>query len=404
MKKIFKNIIICICIVYFILSLIYSIIYKGFYEESVAGYESSTSILSGEEKNSTTAEILEAQSVGRLQILDEIIAISVISIVIGIMIGLLKSIEENSVIKYIVIFVFGFLAYYMIFKTILILTNKNAYGVDFWSYLNIDVMTFVCILVSYVLIYLAGILGIFAVNKIKVNYLNKTLLNSERKEKKDIYIIIKRVIIGILVILVVSFIGNITRKSIILINYSKKINELSNCSNYYEKKVIKSKNSDESYDISTQELYCKNGVSMYVMSDARMDFYCNDNTKEYILYDSEKKEFKKLKNGNSIKGFYLNNSYFTDSNVKIWGNIVLSFSMKIYSEDVDNKHYYVFQNGNIKKYINKDTYLIEKEIVLNVDNVNDEIIISEYNFEFGNVTDDKVQKPNISDFKELENE
>ena len=140
------------------------------------------------------------------------------------------------------------------------------------------------------------------------------------------------------------------------------------------------------------------------MSDARMDFYCNDNTKEYILYDSEKKEFKKLKNGNSIKGFYLNNSYFTDSNVKIWGNIVLSFSMKIYSEDVDNKHYYVFQNGNIKKYINKDTYLIEKEIVLNVDNVNDEIIISEYNFEFGNVTDDKVQKPNISDFKELENE
>ena len=167
MKKIFKNIIICICIVYFILSLIYSIIYKGFYEESVAGYESSTSILSGEEKNSTTAEILEAQSVGRLQILDEIIAISVISIVIGIMIGLLKSIEENSVIKYIVIFVFGFLAYYMIFKTILILTNKNAYGVDFWSYLNIDVMTFVCILVSYVLIYLAGILGIFAVNKIK---------------------------------------------------------------------------------------------------------------------------------------------------------------------------------------------------------------------------------------------
>ena len=111
MKKIFKNVIICICIVYFILSLIYSIIYKGFYEESVAGYESSTSILSGEEKNSTTAEILEAQSVGRLQILDEIIAISVISIVIGIMIGLLKSIEENSVIKYIVIFVFGFLAY-----------------------------------------------------------------------------------------------------------------------------------------------------------------------------------------------------------------------------------------------------------------------------------------------------
>lgn len=41
-------------------------------------------------------------------------SISVISIVVGVMIGLLKSIEENSVVKYIVTFVFGFLAYYII--------------------------------------------------------------------------------------------------------------------------------------------------------------------------------------------------------------------------------------------------------------------------------------------------
>lgn len=402
MKKIFQNIIVCICIVYFILSLIYSIIYKGFYEESVAGYESSTSILSGEEGKSTTAEILEAQCVGSLQILDEIIAISVISIVVGVMIGLLKSIEENSVVKYIVIFVFGFLAYYIICKTILMLTSKSADGIAFWSFLSIDVMKFICIFISYVFIYFVGILSIFTLNKMKVNYLNKTLLNSDVEDKRDIYKIIKRCIIVGLIIFVLSFIVNTTRKSIILINYSKKINELSNCDNYYEKKIIKSKNSDESYDISTQELYCKNGASIYVMSDAQMDFYCNDVTKEYILYDSGEKVFKKLKDGNSIKGFYLNDSYFTDSNVKICGNIVLSFNVKIYSEDVGNKHYYVFQNGNIKKYINKDTYLVEKSVVLNVDNKDDEVIVSEYKFEFGSVTDDKVQMPDLSDFKELE--
>lgn len=57
---------------------------------------------------------------------------------------------------------------------------------------------------------------------------------------------------------------------------------------------------------------------------------------------------------------------------------------------------------SIKKYINKDTYLVEKSVVLNVNNKDDEVIVSEYKFEFGSVTDDKVQMPDLSDFKELE--
>lgn len=403
MKKILKNIVLCICIIYFILSLTYSVIYKGFYEESIAGYESDTSILSRTDKNNTTADILMEHCVGSLEILDEIIAISIISIVAGGIIGMLKSIEENSIIRYIVIFVFGFLMYYIICKTILILNNKTAYGIGFWYYLNVDARTLLWISISYILFYLAGILSIFVINKIKVNSLNKTLVNSTTKVNENLYKNVKRIIIGILIVFCVAFISNITRKSIILIKYSKKINELSNCNNYYEKKTIKTENQNGGYDTSSQELYCKDGVRVYKMGNAQMNFYDNEDIKEYFLYSIENKEFMKLKD-DSVKGFYLNDSYFTDSNVRIWGNIVLSLNAKIYSEKLDNKDYYVIQNGNVKNYIDKKTYLIKKSIVLDVENKDNEVIISDYDFEFGNITDENVKRPDIINFKELENE
>lgn len=403
MKKTLKNIVVCICIIYFILSLTYSIIYKGFYEESMAGYESDTSILSKTDKINTTADILMEHCVGSLEILDEIIAISVISIVAGVIMGMLKSIEENSVIRYIVIFVFGFLMYYIICKTILVLNNKTAYGIGFWYYLNVDVKTFVWISISYILFYLAGILSIFVINKIKVNSLNKTLVNSTTKINENFYKNVKRIIIGILIIFCVVFVSNITRKSIILINYSKKINELSNCNNYYEKKTIKTKNQNGGYDTLNQELYCKNGVRIYKIGHAQMDFYDNERTKEYFLYSVENKEFMKLKD-NSVKGFYLNDSYFTDSNVRIWGNIVLSLNVKIYSEKLEDKDCYVIQNGNVKNYIDKNTYLIKRSVVLDVENKDSEVVISDYDFEFGNITDENVKRPDIINFKELENE
>lgn len=403
MKKILKNIIVCICVIYFVLSLTYSIIYKGFYQEAIDGYGSSTSILSNSKENNTTADVLKAQSIGSLEVLDEFIAISVISIVLGVMMGLLKSIEENSVIKYIVVFIFGFSIYYMICKTILMLTSKTAYGIGFWDYLNVDSMTLIWISISYVIFYFTGVLCTFAINKIRVNTLNKTLVNFEKKDSVDIYKIIKILIVGILLILIVGFIGNNTRKSIILINYSKKINELSNCNNYYERKIIKTKNQYDSYDITTQELYCKDGVNVYKMDNSKMDFYYNGNTKEYFLYNLENKQFMKLEDGNVIKGFYLNDSYFTDSNVKIWGNIVLAFNVKIYSEKINNKDYFIIQNGNIKNYINKETYLIDKSVVLDVENKDNEVVESNYNFEFGSVTDDDVKRPDITSFKELEN-
>lgn len=403
MKKTLKNIVVCICIIYFILSLTYSIIYKGFYEESMAGYESDTSILSKTDKINTTADILMEHCVGSLEILDEIIAISVISIVAGVIMGMLKSIEENSVIRYIVIFVFGFLMYYIICKTILVLNNKTAYGIGFWYYLNVDVKTFVWISISYILFYLAGILSIFVINKIKVNSLNKTLVNSTTKINENFYKNVKRIIIGILIIFCVVFVSNITRKSIILINYSKKINELSNCNNYYEKKTIKTKNQNGGYDTLNQELYCKDGVRIYKIGHAQMDFYDNEWTKEYFLYSVENKEFMKLKD-NSVKGFYLNDSYFTDSNVRIWGNIVLSLNVKIYSEKLEDKDCYVIQNGNVKNYIDKNTYLIKRSVVLDVENKDSEVVISDYDFEFGNITDENVKRPDIINFKELENE
>ena len=403
MKKTLKNIVVCICIIYFILSLTYSIIYKGFYEESMAGYESDTSILSKTDKINTTADILMEHCVGSLEILDEIIAISVISIVAGVIMGMLKSIEENSVIRYIVIFVFGFLMYYIICKTILVLNNKTAYGIGFWYYLNVDVKTFVWISISYILFYLAGILSIFVINKIKVNSLNKTLVNSTTKINENFYKNVKRIIIGILIIFCVVFVSNITRKSIILINYSKKINELSNCNNYYEKKTIKTKNQNGCYDTLNQELYCKDGVRIYKIGHAQMDFYDNEWTKEYFLYSVENKEFMKLKD-NSVKGFYLNDSYFTDSNVRIWGNIVLSLNVKIYSEKLEDKDCYVIQNGNVKNYIDKNTYLIKRSVVLDVENKDSEVVISDYDFEFGNITDENVKRPDIINFKELENE
>ena len=39
-----------------------------------------------------------------------------------------------------------------------------------------------------------------------------------------------------------------------------------------------------------------------------------------------------------------------------------------------------------------------------IENKDNEVIISDYDFEFGNITDENVKRPDIINFKELESE
>lgn len=398
MKKTLKNIIICICVLYFILSVGYVAVYKGFYSESIKG-TNENSLYSGSLQTFTAIEFYQGQYEGRLYILEDFSKIIIISIIIGTLVGLIISSKENSVVKYITTFIFGYLLYCVLWTIITILINKSVSDFISNNFMNIYRDIFPNMLGSYIMFYTAIILGIILKNKIKVNSLNDTLKNPNKKDKSEKIIkFIKRFIILLIILLVTVFIINTGRKTIILINYSKKVNEISKCNNYYMKEEIK-----DNYMEDVSEIYHKDNVVVYKNKERNLMIYNNENTNEYLNYYLSENKIITLDSDINIKMYDIRNHFFTDTSVRKWGNLIVSLYTNIKSEKYNGKDYYVIENNNNKLYVNKETYLIDREVITTKTKTLEKgwetnEIINNYTYEFGNVTDEDVEKPDMTGF------
>lgn len=391
MKNTLKNIIVSISIVFLVFTLSYTLIYKSYETELIRIFEENPNLFYLEETiGFNEYRIIATNTI--IDTLDTYLNLFILSTCIGTLIGLFRSVKELSIVKYILFFIFGYLLYSIIWTEFVVIVNKYV-GNTYFNRFDLFMSVFPIISVSFILLYSATVAGIIFNNKHQVKELNENL--KQPKPVKDSLLKrfhFKKIIISIFVIALFIFIFVIARKTIILINYSKKMNELYNCENYYYKVTSESSNYTNSY-----ERWRKDGIILYKTNNYIN--YFDLNTKEGFRYNLEDNTISKFEKRNfeiSITYnpfFVFENIFFLDTTVTFWRTFFLSFEVNINEEIYNGTRCYVITHNGTQLYLDKNTYLpLQKIEQYNYENKN----IENYYYEFGNVTDSDVANP-ISD-------
>ena len=384
MKKTLKNIIICICIIYFILSLSSLLITKELIHEQ---WMTIVDVLKDNETEPVKSLYIELN-----KIIDTNLIIVGISALIGTIIGLVISKRESSVTRYIVYFIVGFVLYSFLWIGINYLINLSVGNGKYVEFIELYKEVLKPVIISYIMLYIVSIVVIIKYNKNRVKELNETLNNKIEKDEKakrkiNIKIIIK-IVVGIIVLSICIFVAIVTRKMVILTKYNEKMSEINNSNNCYIKEEWGSGDSSETY--------YKDGITVYKTEDDIS--YRNINTKEWIQYDLINKtvlDTSKYATEEVWKSVEFQDKFIT-GNINYVGKLNLlisSFKVKIYTEELDGRECYVFEtkDGYNKKYIDKETFLKEKNITYN--SAHKENTVQYLTYEIGTVTDEDVAKP-----------
>ncbi len=209
-----------------------------------------------------------------------------------------------------------------------------------------------------------------------------------KKPMSNITKIILTILATIVVLAIIILIIHITRNAIILNRLSNLLNSNISANNYHYEENIKHKDID-----LIKELYKKNDT--YVEYTYAYD---KENVNSFIVYSNGKEvimiENNKLKTDNenansekyeerTIKDVITLNSVFLEDL-----SIDKLVNTKIYFDKNYNTYMLSYGNGRINFWLNASTGLPIKSVF--------EEEIRTYTFEFNNVTEENVAKPNIS--------
>lgn len=388
MKNTLKNIFVSISIIFLVLTLSYTLIYKSYRIELIKIFQENSDLYISENTISPKENHINLNN-SIIYMLNTYINLFIISACIGTLIGLFRSVKELSIVKYILFFIFGYLLYSIIWTEFVVIINKFVGNTHFDRF-DLFMSVALIISVSFILIYITIVAGIIFHNKHQVKELNENL--KQPKPIKDSFwkkFHLKKILIFILIIVVFVFIFVIARKTIILINYSKKMNELYNCENYYYKETRTSSN----YSSSSERLR-KDGIILY-KTDKLINYF-DLNNKEgfaYYLKDNTVSKFSGEDFNSSIShnsNIVFTNQFFYDTTVTFWRTFFLSFNVSIDEDIYNGTKCYVIRYGLSQLYLDKNTYLpLQKVYQDNLGNKD----IENYYYEFGNVTDSDVSKP-----------
>ncbi len=182
MKKIVKNIILSIIIIYFIINIVY-VIYN--YNTIKSIVDNSIVVSNNEKMHEETLSIQENMSIlklmksnyynGRFGTINEISNIIIVSIILGVLVGSTISMKENKKIKYILFFMVGNIFYNTIFSIItqgIYLKNdiKLSFFECYYESLKSNIL-------NYVLIFIVIVVVVMLIKNISVKKLNKELNN-----------------------------------------------------------------------------------------------------------------------------------------------------------------------------------------------------------------------------------
>lgn len=409
LKKVLKNVSICILIVYFVISLGYAIIEKGVLEEEISILNSRKT--SSDEMYNVTYDAKDIENLSaKVMIINNNLKIVVFSIIIGGMIGLVISVKENSKVKYILYFILGELIFNSIWTVIMVMIYcKNGIDIEYIYHRlsNIYYEMFIKFFLLYVLIYISIVAINIANNRRKVQQLNERLLGEkevpieDKKKKERIRKVAIIVVVGAILIISVYSI-NIVRKTIILTNYSNAIFKFNNLNNYYykEQRTYNEKGEEPIYsENGIYEIYCKDGIYLTKLNHdvIRYENALNDenisiNRVGNVAYVSNKVSTNKI-----------NNLYYGDNNIRKWRNFLLAFQVKVDSDTFNDKKCYVIKRNNTTLYIDKETCLPVKEITNNTytstKGKSQFETITECSYSRNVVTDQDVTKPDLTGYE-----
>ncbi len=408
MKKTLKNIVACIAIIYLILSIVYTIFSMGLTQENIEISKQERETFFNEQKISIN-QLNQNYRYGMQHVCSYHIWFMILSSVIGTSIGCLISLKENSKVKYVLFFILGNVMYTFIWIFIESMLFK-AYGamtqIYFFSYIEAVKRYFL----SYVFVYALLVTATIIVNKYKVKVLNETLkmqktqnrklskFHITQKQKKNL--MKATVVLVILAVIIVG--GIITKKSLVLIHYAKKVNEIENCDNFIRVSTEFNEENGTTIPYRTTTLYHK-GSKNVIKEEEQNITYEDIQNKEAIFINTKNKIANKMNEQYSFNSMeHVNNVFFTSTAVRIWGNILLSFEVSMRTQKVDGIECYVLERDSVEVFINKETYEPIQEIWLLATQNNDSKHIKKYTYYYGVVTPEEVELPDLSEYTIIE--
>ncbi len=205
----------------------------------------------------------------------------------------------------------------------------------------------------------------------------------------------KKILIIILIITLIAlsiFIFTLIRKANIIGEYSNKLKEYQNLTNFYAKIAYTSLKDN---DIRTSEIWKKDNITIIknIEEDGTMQINYFDNDNILILMDREGvKEYVKMENTENFgKHIVLEDGIFSIED-NLWEKIKVAFTTKISTEDMDGKECYkFFISDNFQFIVDKDNMLKIKEI-----NGSQKMELVDYSI--GNLTDKDVKMPNLEGY------
>lgn len=205
----------------------------------------------------------------------------------------------------------------------------------------------------------------------------------------------KKILFFIIFIIIISFIGNLARKTYIIYKYDKQMKAYSQITNFHQK-----------YKISNNieiETWRKDNISLYKRSSedgTRLIYKDYNQNIGWIISDIQinGKEIKSATKVNDLENLLGSSILYNELGAHNIGQYIqLAFTSSISSQNFYGiKCYEIKLSDNNFTYINKNNYLCT-----GITNNNNTTILIESSF--NDITDENVALPDLSNFEIIEN-
>ena len=307
--------------------------------------------------------------------------------------------KSKNWMKYICYFIIGFLIYTILASITQIDMLKELK-------MEIDIKTVVLHtmksgIVLYTIIYFLILVSNILYNLRLIKKLNEESAKIRKvgtekilKERRSITMKKKVFICGLVIVLIalVVFSINLTRKVIIIDKYNDAVAEREKLTNYYAKTVNNGGNTREIFKKDNTKLLktiSPSGEIRIMYLDDEVFLILNESTR--TVYKTENSE------GQLVPGFSGSDSYFTlheGRRDSIWEKIKLAFETKITTDEVNSKECYrLYIKDDLQAYINKEDFVAIRTI--NGDTYQPQDVVE---YSFNTVTDEEVAKPDINGY------
>ena len=226
----------------------------------------------------------------------------------------------------------------------------------------------------------------------------KKVTKKEKVEEKNETKHIGLRTLGIIILVILAiFIGITIRKFYLINTYILAMAEYAKSNNYY----IEITNDN----VRKIQQYYKDGKSVAIMTptDTRMLYtYYDSKTKESIIRfdsDGDKVALVSVTDNKPVPTVQIVQIYGNE--MTTWQKLLTAALSRVRTEEYNGKECYKIETQGMKVWIDKETYLtvgLTSGYMKNSDGT-EEPMITNYEYEFGTVTDEQVAKPDLTGYK-----